>query len=196
MKNWKISAAALMVSILIGAPSPAAAENLYRGSSWPNFASDQTASEIGDSLVVLVYQSAEARNSARKSAGKRSDFEGGWRTSVLDEFGEAGFGSRYDGRGEIRRSESLVTSISVTIQEILPNGDFLIVGEQSLHINGEATKIGVRGRIRPVDIASNNTILSTRIANAEISYDGQGFVSRSARPGLINWLFGVLGLGL
>jgi flagellar L-ring protein FlgH len=49
--------------------------------------------------------------------------------------------------------------------------------------------------VRMVDIDSDNRVASTRIADAEISYGGRGFVSRSARPGLINRLFAILGLG-
>jgi len=55
--------------------------------------------------------------------------------------------------------------------------------------------IGVRGRIRPYDISAENAVLSSRIADAQIDYDGKGFVSRSAKPGLLNRIFSFLGLG-
>ncbi len=89
----------------------------------------------------------------------------------------------------------MVAQLSVTIQEVLPNGDYVILGEQKMHVNGESTTIAVRGRIRSADIDSDNTIVSSRIADAQINYDGKGFVSRSAKPGLINRLFSILGLG-
>ena len=53
----------------------------------------------------------------------------------------------------------------------------------------------MRGRIRPADITSDNSVLSSRIADAQINYDGKGFVSRSAKPGVINRVFSFLGLG-
>ena len=53
-----------------------------------------------------------------------------------------------------------------------------------------------RGRIRPQDISPENAISSFRIADAQINYDGKGFVSRSAKPGLINRILSFLGLGL
>jgi flagellar L-ring protein precursor FlgH len=101
----------------------------------------------------------------------------------------------YAGQGEVRRSESFVTQISVAIEDVLPNGDFRIAGEQNMEINGEETTVRIRGRVRPIDISAGNQILSSRIADAEISYDGSGFVSRNARPGLIQHVFGWLGLG-
>ena len=175
-------------------PGLAQSENLFEQSSWSNFASDRVASKPGDILTVIVFQNAEARNSAQSTARKRTDFDAGYNTGVRTEFGEIGFGRTASGAGEYRRSESFVTSFSAEISDILPNGNLLITGEQIMFVNGEATRIGIRGTIRPYDISRDNTIMSARIANAEINYDGQGFVTQSARPGIINWLFGILGL--
>jgi flagellar L-ring protein precursor FlgH len=61
-------------------------------------------------------------------------------------------------------------------------------------VNGEKRDIEIRGRIRPIDISSDNTIISSRLANAEINYDGEGFATRSAKPGLLNRIFSFLGL--
>jgi flagellar L-ring protein precursor FlgH len=85
--------------------------------------------------------------------------------------------------------------MTATIAEILPNGDLVINGSQRLHVNGEATIVEVRGRIRTADIDSENRVPSNRIADAQINYNGKGFVSRSAKPGLIQRLFSLLGLG-
>ena len=107
---------------------------------------------------------------------------------------EISFGGGYTGRGEVRRSERFISQMSLTVRDVLPNGDLIVGGEQFLFINGEKTRIGVRGRVRPADIRSDNSVVSTRIADAEIDYDGRGFVSRSAKPGLISRLFSFLGL--
>lgn len=172
-----------------------AGDDLYRDRQFAGIAGDQKASQIGDSLSVIVYQSAEARNSARSASRRRSIFEGGFSSNSSTESGQVSLGGNFDGRGEVRRSESFVTQISVTVEEIAPNGDLLIAGEQLLFVNGEETTIAIRGRVRPVDISADNEVLSTRVADAEINYDGQGFVSRTARPGLIHAIFNRLGLG-
>ena len=70
----------------------------------------------------------------------------------------------------------------------------MITGAERLHINGETTTIEVRGRIRAADINGNNQVQSNRIANAQVNYNGKGFVSRSARPGIIQRIFSILGL--
>lgn len=175
--------------------SPAAAQNLYAEGNWPAMASDRRATAIGDTITVVIQQSSEASNSTQNSSRKSTDVGGGLRAGGIDEGGQLNFGGGYTGRGEIRRSERMVAQLSVTIEGVLPNGDYRILGRQVMRVNGEDTVIMVRGRIRPDDIRSDNTILSSRIADAEIDYNGKGFVSRSAKPGLLNRLFSLLGLG-
>ena len=80
------------------------------------------------------------------------------------------------------------------IVAVLPNGDLEIAGAQRLNINRERTVIRVRGRVRPTDISADNMVLSSRIADASIDYDGAGFVTRSGRPGLVTRIFNFLGL--
>ena len=91
--------------------------------------------------------------------------------------------------------KKLVAQITVVVTDILPNGDFLVLGEQLMRVNGENTRIAVRGRVRRADITSQNTVMSSRLGDAQISYDGHGFVSRSAKPGIVNRVFSFLGLG-
>ena len=170
-------------------------DDLYRDNSFAGIASDRKASQVGDGLSVLVFQAAEARNATRNASRRRSLLSGWFSSDASQEGADISMGSEFDGRGEVQRSDSLVAQVSVSIVEILPSGDFLVAGEQVLYVNGEETLIGVRGRVRPADISAENEVLSTRIADAEISYDGQGFVSRTSRPGLIHSLFSFLGLG-
>lgn len=184
-----------IVLACVMAASPVAAEDLYRKGNWAALAADRRATDIGDALTVLVYQSAESSNIAQNDSRKATDIGGGLRAGSINETGSANFGGGYTGRGESRRAERLVTQLSVTVRSVLPNGDLLIEGKQRMSVNGETTTIGVRGRIRPVDVTAQNTVLSGRIVDAEIDYGGRGFVSRSTKPGLLNRLFSLLGLG-
>lgn len=182
------------VNLVCLASSSAVAQNLYRSDNWASMASDRRASSIGDSITVVIQQAAESSNSTQNNSRKATDVGGSLRAGSIDERGQLSFGGGYSGRGEVRRSERLVAQLSVTITDVLPNGDYRITGEQRMHVNGENTVIAVRGRIRQVDIRPDNSVLSSRIADAEINYDGKGFASRSAKPSLINRLFGFLGL--
>lgn len=183
------AAAAILLS------AAAQAEDLYRGSNWASLSGDRKASQPGDILTVVIFQSAEATNSAQNSSRKKTDVAGSLKAGGIDEGGSLEFGGGFTGRGEVRRSEKLVTQITLTVREVLPNGDLLVEGEQWMRINGETSRIGVRGRVRSADISSENAVLSSRIGDARISYDGRGFVTRSAKPGIVNRIFSFLGLG-
>ena len=88
----------------------------------------------------------------------------------------------------------MVAQLSATVTQIYPNGDLQITGWQRLKINGEMTNIKVSGRVRRDDINGQNAVLSSRIADANIEYDGKGFATRSAKPGIVTKIFSWLGL--
>lgn len=180
---------------LVAFAASAGGQDLFQGGNWAAMAADRRATQVGDSITVIVHQVAEATNTTQNTTRKATDVGGSLRAGGIDEGGALNFGGGYTGRGEARRSERLLAQLSAVIEAVLPNGDYRIVGRQQVRVNGETTLIAVRGRIRAADISGDNAVLSSRIAEAEIDYDGKGFVSRSAKPGLINRLFSLLGLG-
>jgi flagellar basal body L-ring protein FlgH len=170
-------------------------QNLFHDGNWPALATDRRASARGDVLTIVVHQVAESSNVTQRARRRATDAGGSLRVGGVDEDARISVGGGFSGRGEVRRSERLLTQLSVTIDDILPNGDLMVLGRQQVRVNGERTDIAVRGRVRPADIAADNSVLSTRIAGAEIDYDGKGFVTRGSGPGLVDRLFGLLGLG-
>lgn len=170
-------------------------QDLFRDGNWAALAADRRASARGDVLTIVVHQVAESSNVTQRARRRATDTGGSVRLGGVDEDANIRFGGGFSGRGEVRRSERLLTSLTVTIDDILPNGDLLVLGRQQVRVNGERTDIAVRGRVRPADIASDNSVLSSRIAGAEIDYAGKGFVTRGSGPGLVDRLFGLLGLG-
>lgn len=187
----------ILASILL-APVPVAqaeADQLYSGGGWPAVATDDRARAIGDTVTVLIHEAASASSKLQKNSSRKTDFGGSVSGGSVDESVSLDFGGSYGGKGELVRSEQFVARMSAEVVGLAPNGDFLIEGRQRMLINGETTSIGVRGRIRPQDISAGNAILSSRIADAQIDYNGKGFVSRSARPGIINRILSFLGIG-
>lgn len=182
-----------ILTLSVGAPS--FAEDLYKGSNWSAVASDNKASGVGDIVTIVIYEAASASNRVMNKSSKKTDIGGGLSAGSIDESGSLNFGGNYSGSGEVSRTEQLVARMTASVIDQLPNGDFLIEGQQKLLVNGENRDILVRGRIRRVDIDSDNAVPSSRIADAQINYDGKGFVSRSAKPGLINKIFSFLGIG-
>jgi flagellar L-ring protein precursor FlgH len=190
-----IARAILAAIIALSAAQGVQADDLYKPNGWAAMSADRRAMQVGDALTVVVYQSAEATNSAKSDSSKSTNLSGGLTAGSVNESGALRVGGNYTGGGQVQRSERFVTQITVVVEEILPNGDLRIAGRQRMHVNGENSDIGVRGRIRQADITSDNQVLSSRVADAQIDYDGRGFVSRSAKPGIINRVFRFLGLG-
>jgi flagellar L-ring protein FlgH len=171
------------------------ASDLYTPGSWSALASDRTARSVGDAIVILVVENASASNSATSASRKNRKIDGSIRAgSSLNESGGLGLGGTSDNQGSTGRTGRMVAQISAVVESVLPNGDLRVTGEQNLNINGERTHIRVRGRVRPADISAANAVLSSRLADAAIDYDGSGFVSRSGKPGIITKLFNWLGL--
>lgn len=190
-----LSSSLCLSGVLLVAATAAHADDLYKPDRWSALSADRKAAQVGDVLTVVVYQTAESTNSTRSDSARNTSVSGSLSTGPIGESGSLKLGGGYTGGGAVKKTERFVTQIGVVVEAVLPNGDLRIGGRQRMHINGESSDIGVRGRIRPADITSDNRVLSSRVADAQIDYDGHGFVSRSARPGLLNTVFRVLGLG-
>ena len=95
----------------------------------------------------------------------------------------------FDGSADADQSNSLEGNITVTVSEILPNGNLVVRGEKWITLNRGDEFIRISGIIRPEDIAPDNTIISTRLANAKISYSGKGELADSQQMGWLSRFF-------
>lgn len=185
-----VSIVLLCAAAICGAQGAELANN-----NWSALASDRVARKVGDVLTVLVYQSSTAENAVESRSTRDTNIHGQIQAGTnFNKSASLDVGGGSDNSGSTSRSGQMVAEITVNIDEVLPNGDLRVSGAQVLNINGERTSIRVKGRVRPDDISASNTVLSSRLADASIDYDGQGFVSRSAAPGIITRIFNWLGL--
>jgi flagellar L-ring protein precursor FlgH len=182
-----LAAAALAVG-------PGATADLFARGNWPALASDRPAERVGDSLTVVIDQTSVASNTAQSGSRKSTNVSGQISTLKSSRSGQLGVSGDFAGSGQSGRSDKVLAQISVVVDAVLPNGDLHVSGDQALNINGEHVKIRIKGRVRRADITTNNTVLSTSLADAVIDYDGTGFTSRSAKPGIVGWLFSWLGV--
>ncbi|KSB91858.1 hypothetical protein AS593_07485 [Caulobacter vibrioides] len=194
MKTPALRAAAFAALLCACAVVPAAAADLYKPGTGASLAADRVARQVGDSLTVLVYESSAASNTIQRGNSKKTRVAGEIGGQRQTDTARLELDGSYTGSGQTARTGKLVAQISVTVDQVLPNGDFLISGNQLLTVNAERTTIKIKGRVRPADISSANTVLSSRIGDAMIDYDGAGFASRSAQPGPLTRIFNRLGL--
>lgn len=183
----------LLAVAALTCPSMAAAQSAE--GSWSALASDRTATRVGDSLTVVILETTSANSSAQSGSQRDTRLSGAASANgVTEAAGGLGVTSGFEGRGQTIRSGRLIGQIGVVVDAVLPNGDLQVSGKQVLEIDGERTSITLSGRVRRADIAADNSVISSRIADAHISYDGDGTLSRSASPGLLNRILALLGL--
>ena len=188
-------AAPLALGLALAMGSAASAADLAIASDWVALTSDRIASRVGDNLTVLIYEDASGTNTAQNASAKTTHAAAQVSTKPSRvQSAQLDLAGSFDGSGQSVRANRLVAQISVTVVGREPNGDLQVAGDQLVEINGEKTHIKVKGRVRQVDIESNNTVISTRLADASINYSGNGLVSRSAKPGLVGRVLGMLGL--
>ena len=98
----------------------------------------------------------------------------------------------FDGKGEATQSNQLNGEISVTVAEVYPNGTLLVRGEKLLTLNRGDEHIRISGIVRDADISADNRVPSTRVANAKITYSGNGEIARASRQGWLQRFFTML----
>lgn len=159
---------------------------------------DLKAGRIGDILTIKLVERTNASKNSQTQTAKttsatlanpeifgRPITKGGIPLFSGSLDGETTF----DGQGASSQSNSLSGDITVTVIDRLPNGNLVIQGEKWLTINQGREFIRVTGVIRPNDIETDNSVLSTRIANAQIAYSAKGALADANRMGLLSRFF-------
>jgi len=154
---------------------------------------DIKARQVGDLLTVILDEQTDASKSATTGITKQNTTDISAPTILGHEpkIGGKTLGTSLDssndfsGEADSSQSNKLQGSITVTVAEVLPNGNLRIQGEKWIAINQGDEYVRLRGIVRPVDIAPTNTVLSTQVADAQITYRGKGAPADSNAAG---WL--------
>lgn len=157
------------------------------------FAVDRRARMVGDILTVSLSESFSATKAQTATSSKSDSFDvtlpiglpnmltGGFAAGDLT----SGTARSFSGTGAAAQSNSLNGYLSVTVMRVFDNGNMEIAGQKKLNLNNGDEYVRLTGIVRPQDIAANNMIVSSRIADAQITYLGAGEVADSSKQG---WL--------
>jgi len=181
-------------------PVPAEANHgaIFQSASAATLFEDFKARRVGDILTVMLSERTDARKSANTNTSKDSSLSiadpilGGnpvTRNGVPVLNNEVEMTRSFDGEGDSAQSNQLEGSITVTVAEVLPNGNLVIQGEKWVKINQGNEYIRLRGIVRPVDIRPDNSVLSTQVADAQVAYGGTGVVAQTSSPGWLTRFF-------
>lgn len=189
MSRSYIAVAAFAIAVAF--PNDPQAASLYQERSYQSLASDRKAHRVGDLITVLVYENASASSAANTVTGRDASVALEIEGPSVRKAASLNTNNQLDGRGRTQREGRVLAQITATVREIAENGDLVVAGEHLLEVNNERQQIKLEGRIRQQDISDANTVLSTRLADAKISYVGDGDLSDRQRPGwwhkLLTW---------
>lgn len=171
--------------------------SLYQDAYGMNLFDDRKAHFVGDVITVTLSERTVSRKSSGVNTSKNSGIEfnagpligenptikGRELTTNLEQ------SRTFDGSADADQSNSLQGNITVTVAEILPNGNLVVRGEKWITLNRGDEFIRISGIVRPEDIAPDNTIVSTRLANAKISYSGTGELASTQKMGWLSRFF-------
>jgi flagellar L-ring protein FlgH len=170
------------------------AVGLYDEEKFQSLTADRKGRVIGDLVTVMIYENASASTTADTTSGRNAGLSVAANSTARILQAGVSTSNDFEGRGSTQRSGRVLGQLTVSIRQVMPNGDLMLSGIQDLEINGERQTIKLDGRVRPQDIAENNTVLSTRIAEARIAFVGDGLLADHQKPSwwhrVLTW-FGV-----
>jgi flagellar L-ring protein precursor FlgH len=161
----------------------------YRG-----LVADRRAHQVGDTLTVVVVETASASASANTDAGSDVQLAANTQSRTGTHNYALGVSGADTGQGKTSRAGTLQAQLAVEVVAVESGGMLRIHGEQTVVVNGEKQQFTVTGLVRAEDISAGNTILSNRISEANIQFTGHGDVSEAQRRGILYRITRWLGL--
>ncbi len=172
--------------------------SIYSAATSINLYGDGRAHRVGDILTITLQESTSSQKSAKTELdktsnlslaqptllGKTVDINGRPLSATLN-----GPTLDFDGEGKSDMSNNLTGNITVTVHDVLPSGVLLVKGEKWLTLNQGDEYIRISGMVRPQDIGSDNTVMSTKLADARIAYSGTGAVHDTNVMGWVSKFF-------
>lgn len=177
-------------------PMRGSAGGVFQPTSAWAITSDSRAFRIGDVVTVVLEETTQASKAAGTSFGKESTVAvqptrimGKRLNTEVSADAQADF----SGSSTSSQQNRLQGSITVIVHEVLPNGLLKVSGEKTLYLNQGEETVRLQGYVRASDISTDNAVSSQRVANAKISYSGEGVLADANSPGwLLRFFVGAL----
>ena len=177
------------------------------GTIWPGerstnaFFSDLRATRIGDIITIKIVEATQSNEKATtdlKRSGTTNlgvpNFLGLETNKYPSSITPASMinstaQNDFKGEGETTRNGSIVATISAKVVEVMPNGNLAIEGKREISVNNERKEILLQGLVRPKDVAADNSVFSTQVADAKVILTGIGVIGEKQSPGWLARVF-------
>jgi flagellar L-ring protein precursor FlgH len=187
------------ISVRPAAPPPAVrtAGSIYAaGFGGGLLFEDRRARNVGDTVTIVIAEKTDASKKSNTNSGRSSNNNFGV-TALSGLPGKSFLGSNlaatsgfsFDGKGESANANDFSGTITVTVTEVLANGNLLVSGEKQVGINQGSEFIRLSGIVNPIQLTAANSIQSTQLADARIEYRGSGAVAENQQTGWLSRFF-------
>ena len=170
---------------------------------------DDKAAHIGDVLTINIIEKSKIDNKRKKTDSRGSSTSGKAKGKIgfggvmgvknlekLFEFPSydyaGGSSSSFSGQADTLNDKKFTDTITVLVEDVMPNGNLLILGKRVREINGNKQIVQVSGIVRPSDISANNIIASTRVANFHLVYLEEGRDNNYMKPGWLMRIWNII----
>ncbi len=176
-----------MLFFLWAAPMPASAQSLFararRAGGTRNLISDHTARAIGDILTIVIKEEHSVKQEDKTSRSAKTSLAASlesfniktnaFKAGILPDL-DVRSDRKQEGQAKQERDTSFEARIAVVVADVLPNGNLVVRGQRAIFVDDEEKILKISGIIRQVDIAADNTIPSSLVADARVAIEGKG----------------------
>ena len=186
------------IQVVVAPQAQGTGGSLYRAGPGLNLYSDRRARDVGDLLTINLVENTTAQTTAATSVDKSSDIAmaapniagapltyNGRDLLSATMSGDRGF----SGNGNSAQSNKLQGSITVTVIQRLPNGNLVVQGQKNMRLNQGDEMVQIQGIVRAADINPDNSVPSSRVADARIAFGGRGAIAQSNSMGWLGRFF-------
>jgi len=184
-------------------PVPVVNGSIYQSAQPINYGyqplfEDRRPRNVGDTLTIVLQENVSASKSSSANASRDSKASFGLDTTpryLEGLFGNArgdlsaSGGNEFNGKGGANASNTFSGTLTVTVDQVLINGNLHVVGEKQIAINQGTEFIRFSGVVNPRTISGSNTVPSTQVADARIEYVGNGYINEAQNMGWLQRFF-------
>lgn len=180
--------------VIVAAPTVQATSLWSEDYTAMSLFADRKARAVGDSLTIIINETSKATRSGSSNNSKSGSNNLSAGAGIFDFLASASASGSDDfkSQGGITNSNNVTGKISVQVIEVKPNGNLVVSGTQSILQNKDEHKITITGIVRRDDVAADNTVSSSLVANAELKFDGKGPLNAKQREGILTQIFNIL----
>lgn len=157
-----------------------------------NMIADKTARRPGDLITVLIIENQEIKNEETSQLRRATTLDYKLdsfdiKPSAFDPLPRIAASSQddFNGTANVEKNGEFTARITAMVMDVLPNGNLVIKGRREIRIDSETKLIEFSGVVRRFDVRADNTVLSELVADARVSYTGEGqLTDTTSRRGL------------